>query len=101
MRRSTKQLLALAKNVRKSYALFIPLQFLLFNISFSQTGSLIEISGKVTDQEKNLPLSDVSVQIKGTVTGTITNSTGGFVLRTKTQLPLHLFFLLSASSNRN
>ena len=92
MRRSTKQLLALAKNVRKGYALFIPLQFLLFNISFSQTGSLIEISGKVTDQEKNLPLSDVSVQIKGTVTGTTTNSTGGFVLRTKTQLPFTLVF---------
>jgi len=92
MRRSTKQFLALAKNVRKSYAVFIPLQFLLFNISFSQTGSLIEISGKVTDQEKNLPLSDVSVQIKGTVTGTTTNSTGGFVLRTKTQLPFTLVF---------
>jgi len=92
MRRSTKPFLALAKNVRKSYAVFIPLQFLLFNISFSQTGSLIEISGKVTDQEKNLPLSDVSVQIKGTVTGTTTNSTGGFVLRTKTQLPFTLVF---------
>src|SRR6185436_16464690 len=92
MRRSTKQFLALAKNVRKSYAVFIPLQFLLFNISFSQTGSLIEISGKVTDQEKNLPLSDVSVQIKGTVTGTVTNSTGNFVLRTKTLLPFTLVF---------
>jgi len=92
MRRSTKPFLALAKNVRKSYAVFIPLQFLLLNISFSQTGSLIEISGKVTDQEKNLPLSDVSVQIKGTVTGTTTNSTGGFVLRTKTQLPFTLVF---------
>jgi len=31
------------------------LQFLLFNLVFSQTGSLIEISGQVTDQEKNLP----------------------------------------------
>src|SRR4030095_1097660 len=90
MRRSTNQL---GKKVRKGFALFIVLQFLLLNNSFSQTGSsLIEISGKVTDQEKNLPLSDVSVQIKGTVTGTITNSTGGFVLRTKTQLPFTLVF---------
>jgi hypothetical protein len=48
-----------------------------FNLAYSQTGTLIEISGKVTDQEKNLPLPDVSVQIKGTVTGTVTNSTGG------------------------
>jgi len=90
MRRSTNQFVG--KRETKNYILFILLQFLLLNISFSQTGSLIEISGKVTDQEKSLPLSDVSVQIKGTVTGTITNSTGNFVLRTKTQLPFTLIF---------
>ena len=73
--------------------LFLALLFLsVFNLAYSQAGSLIEISGKVTDQEKNLPLPDVSVQIKGTVTGTVTNSTGGFVLRTKTQLPFTLVF---------
>ena len=37
-------------------------------------------------------MPDVSVQIKGTVTGTITNSAGGFVLRTKTKLPFTLVF---------
>src|SRR6476660_9363054 len=73
--------------------LFLALLLLsVFNLAYSQTGTLIEISGKVTDQEKNLPLSDVSVQIKGTVTGTVTNSTGDFVLRTKTQLPFTLVF---------
>src|SRR4030095_11170075 len=92
MRRSTNQFLAVEKKERKGYVLFILLQFLLLNISFSQTGSLIEISGKVTDQEKNLPIPDVSVQIKGTVTGTVTNSSGSFVLRTKTQLPFTLVF---------
>src|SRR5215467_12750468 len=92
MRRSTNQFVALGKKLRKDYILFILFQILLLNTSFSQTGSLIEISGKVTDQEKNLPLSDVSVQIKGTVTGTITNATGDFVLRTKTQLPFTLVF---------
>src|SRR5689334_17255405 len=92
MRRSTNQLLMLGKKIRKDYILFILSQFLWLNMCFSQTGSLIEISGKVTDQEKNLPLSDVSVQIKGTVTGTTTNSTGNFVLRTKTQLPFTLVF---------
>src|SRR5689334_3759013 len=92
MRRSTNQVLTLGKKLRKDYVIFILSQLLLLNISFSQTGSLIEISGKVTDQEKNLPLSDVSVQIRGTVTGTITNSTGNFVLRTKTQLPFTLVF---------
>ena len=34
----------------------------------------------------------MSVQIKGTVTGTITNATGNFVLRTKTKLPFTLVF---------
>src|SRR4029078_6267491 len=73
--------------------LFLALLFLsVFNLAHSQAGSLIEISGRVTDQEKNLPLPDVSVQIKGTVTGTVTNSAGGFVLRTKTQLPFTLVF---------
>src|SRR5690349_18219560 len=72
--------------------LFLALLLPAFNVTYSQTATLIEISGKVTDQEKNLPLPDVSVQIKGTVTGTVTNSTGGFVLRTKTQLPFTLVF---------
>src|SRR5205814_3924618 len=67
-------------------------QLFLFHSSFSQTITLIEISGQVTDQEKKLPLSDVSVLIKGTLTGTTTNSTGNFVLRTKTKLPFTLVF---------
>jgi outer membrane receptor protein involved in Fe transport len=92
MRRSTNQSISFEKKEKKGFILFVLLQFLLLNIAFSQTGTLIEISGKVTDQEKNLPLPDVSVQIKGTVTGTVTNLTGGFVLRTKTQLPFTLVF---------
>ena len=53
---------------------------------------IIEVSGRVTDQEKQLPLPDVSVQVKGTIAGTITNSSGSFVLRTKTKLPFTLVF---------
>jgi len=53
---------------------------------------IIEVSGRVTDQEKQLPLPDVSVQVKGTIAGTITNSSGSFVLRTKTRLPFTLVF---------
>src|SRR6266498_5458283 len=91
MRRSVKQLFLIRKETSRKLVFLIFFQSLL-NLSFSQTGSLIEISGQVTDQEKNLPLSDVSVQIKGTVAGTITNSTGNFVLRTKTKLPFTLVF---------
>lgn len=91
MRRSINQFV-LGKKERKSYVIVVLLQFLLANISFSQSGPLIEISGQVTDHEKNVPLPDVSVQIKGTVTGTVTNFTGAFVLRTKMQLPFILVF---------
>jgi iron complex outermembrane receptor protein len=89
--RLTKQLYLVRKKMNKRQVLLILVLFF-FNCAFSQTGTLIEISGQVTDQEKNLPLSDVSVQIKGTVAGTITNSTGNFVLRTKTKLPFTLIF---------
>src|SRR5215831_3295824 len=92
MRRSISQMLKLGtSSVRKKIgsALFL---FITFSCAFSQTGTLIEISGQVTDQEKNLPLSDVSVQIKGTVSGTTTNATGNFVLRTKIKLPFTIVF---------
>ncbi|HYC30381.1 MAG TPA: carboxypeptidase-like regulatory domain-containing protein, partial [Chitinophagaceae bacterium] len=59
---------------------------------FSQQNNIIEISGRVTDQQKREPLPDVSIQVKGTLTGTITNSTGDFVLRTKSKLPFTLVF---------
>lgn len=73
----------------------------LFNLSllllttftaFSQGNTIIEISGKVVNQEKSQPLSDVSVQIKGSVTGTTTDNNGSFVLRTKQKLPFTLVF---------
>ena len=61
-------------------------------LSLAQESSLIEISGKVTAQDKKEPLSDVSVQVKGTVAGTITNKTGDFKLRTRSKLPFTLVF---------
>jgi len=54
--------------------------------------TLIEISGRVTDQDKHEPLSDVSVQVKGTTTGTVTNLSGDFRLRTRAPLPFILVF---------
>ena len=60
--------------------------------SFAQDAALIEISGIVTDQNNQAPLADVSVQVKGTVAGTVTNNTGNFVLRAKTKLPFTLLF---------
>jgi len=60
--------------------------------SFAQDATLIEISGRVTNQTSQSPLPDVSVQVKGTIAGTVTNNTGNFVLRTKTKLPFILTF---------
>jgi outer membrane receptor protein involved in Fe transport len=59
---------------------------------FSQEGNLIEVSGQVNESVKSMPLPDVSVTVKGTVTGTTTNSKGEFRLRTKTKLPFTLVF---------
>lgn len=59
--------------------------------SFAQETTLIEVSGKVTNQEQQ-PLPDVSVQVKGSVTGTVTNRTGDFKLRTRSRLPFTLTF---------
>jgi outer membrane cobalamin receptor len=72
--------------------LIIIVLFLFTVPAFAQDNSIIEVSGQVTDKEKNQPLPDVSVQVKGTIAGTITNSAGSFSLRTKTKLPFTLVF---------
>lgn len=59
---------------------------------FSQENTIIEISGRVTGQQKQEPIPDVSIQVKGTLTGTLTNAAGDFVLRTKRKLPFTLVF---------
>src|SRR5215210_1707569 len=62
------------------------------SISLSAQGTnLLEISGKVVDQEKK-PLPSVSVQIKGTIAGTVTSNDGAFKLRTRNKFPLTLIF---------
>src|SRR5450432_379817 len=82
-------------NFKKTITRFYILAILLAGttIVFGQeNNSLIEISGKVLTQEKKEPLSDVSVQVKGTIAGTITNKSGEFKLRTKARLPFTLVF---------
>ena len=77
---------------KKWFSLLFLLPFALPVSTFAQTVTLIEISGQVTDQEKKQPIPDVSILIKGTLTGTTTNSNGSFKLRTKTKLPFTLVF---------
>ncbi|HMH23721.1 MAG TPA: TonB-dependent receptor [Puia sp.] len=68
--------------------------------AFAQENTLIEVSGKVTDQEKKEPLPDVSVQVKGSVTGTVTGKNGDFTLRTRSKLPFTLVFSSIGFSER-
>ena len=74
------------------YGVLVLMALCVCNAVFSQTVALIEISGQVVNSEKSEPLPDVSVQIKGSVTGTITDKTGSFLLRTKQKLPFTLVF---------
>ncbi|HVF95906.1 MAG TPA: TonB-dependent receptor, partial [Flavisolibacter sp.] len=58
----------------------------------AQGNNFIEISGNVVEQDTKQPLEGVSVQVKGTVSGTVTTRTGNFKLTTKTKFPLTLVF---------
>src|SRR5688500_17277892 len=78
----------------KSRALFFLIVSLVFPfyLSAQQESNLIEISGRVTSQDDKAALPNVSVNIKGTVAGTITNSQGQFKLRTRLKFPFTLIF---------
>jgi len=58
----------------------------------SQGNNLIQVSGRVIDQDKHEPLQGVSIQIKDAITGTVTDSKGQFVLKTKSKFPFTLVF---------
>ena len=80
--------------LKKSFA-FIAATLFFLSLSLltkAQENNLIEISGQVIDSEKNQPIADVSVSVKGAVSGTITNAAGQFVLRTKLKFPFTLVF---------
>ena len=66
--------------------------FVICNCSIAQENNLIEVSGQVISEENKEPLAGVSVQVKGTVSGTITSSTGNFSLRTRLKFPFTLVF---------
>jgi iron complex outermembrane recepter protein len=57
-------------------------------IAFSQT----KVSGKISDEETGEPLIGVNIFIKGTVSGTVTNIKGEFLLSTNTPPPFILVF---------
>jgi outer membrane cobalamin receptor len=74
--------------------IFILLLISLFSIKSlqAQGGNLIDVSGQVIDQESKQALPGVSVTIKESVSGTVTNDAGIFSLRTKFKFPFTLVF---------
>ncbi|MBO9681530.1 MAG: TonB-dependent receptor [Flavisolibacter sp.] len=84
----SKLKLSIRKKVSTAFGLFAFL--ILSQTTFAQ--DVIEISGVVTSQDKQEPLPGVAINIKGTVTGTVTSNEGAFTLRTKQKLPFTLLF---------
>ncbi|WP_210488179.1 TonB-dependent receptor [Rufibacter aurantiacus] len=65
--------------------LFLPLVALQ-----AQETNFVEINGRVTEQGTKEPMPGVSVYVRGTVTGTTTNGSGDFNLKTKLKFPFNL-----------
>jgi len=57
---------------------------------YAQGNNFIILSGTIIGQDTQHPLSGVTVRIKNTVSGTATNSTGRFELKTKATFPITL-----------
>ncbi|MCU7552685.1 TonB-dependent receptor [Chitinophagaceae bacterium LB-8] len=95
MRKETvlsKRHLSKEQGIKSVFRLVLLSSFLslVFNIARAQESSLIEVSGKVTDGKS--PIAGVSVGIKGFISGTITNDSGYFALKTKLKFPFTLVF---------
>ena len=58
-------------------SLLLLLSFLYLQVG-AQGNNLILISGNIIDQDTRQPLQGVSVQVKGTVSGTATDALGNF-----------------------
>ncbi|WP_343305183.1 TonB-dependent receptor [Chitinophaga niabensis] len=69
------------------------LSLLLFTAAaFAQESSIVQITGQVKDQNTGETLPGVSIQIKGTISGTTTDSKGVFTLKTRLKFPFTLVF---------
>jgi len=61
-------------------------------MAIGQDATLIQVSGKVIDQNSGDALEGVSIHVKNSVTGTITNKQGEFSIRTRLKFPFFLVF---------
>ncbi len=77
--------------------------FLLFSafINLTAQNNLIQLSGIIHDKTTGEALPGASIQIKGTTTGTQTDTEGKFILKLRLSFLLQLLFRLLAFNNRN
>jgi TonB-linked SusC/RagA family outer membrane protein len=70
------------------FKLFIPFILILsvYNSAEAQPSALIR--GKITEQSSNEPMQGATIVIKGTLSGTISDKDGNFLLETKHPFPL-------------
>lgn len=59
-------------------------------VAFSQGNNLVQLSGVIIDQERQVPISGVTVLVQGTVVGTSTDGQGKFKLQTRAKYPFTL-----------
>ena len=65
---------------------------LFYSQTFAQGNNFIIISGTIVQQDSKEPLLGVNVTVKGTVSGTATDSKGNFKLQTRAKYPFTLTF---------
>ncbi len=65
---------------------------LFYSQTFAQGNNFIIISGTIVQQDTKEPLLGVNVTVKGTVSGTATDSKGNFKLQTRAKYPFTLTF---------
>jgi len=71
---------------------FLLLLPLLYFQSYAQGNNFIIVSGTIIQQDSKVPLLGVNVTVKGTVSGTATDSKGNFKLQTRAKYPFTLIF---------
>lgn len=76
----------------KNYILHTLILFIISLTAASGQDQLIVISGKVTDIDTGESLIGVSVAVKNTISGTVTDSKGNFSLKSKLNFPFTLVF---------
>ncbi|MBC7775269.1 MAG: TonB-dependent receptor [Phycisphaerae bacterium] len=77
---------------KQFYPLLVFFFFLLSNASLFAQGEIIAISGTVLEQTSREPLTGVSVSIKGSNAGTLSDEKGNFSLKTTLKFPATLVF---------